>query len=104
MVIAGCLADVTPIWLEEQMYLHDGIVVWSVEFALFLAVKRWRSIQRQRLTGPSLQMERLTVTVLRMKRALMFLRRSGRFADRRFLPTDTVSLERGSRRAGGGYR
>lgn len=103
MVIAGLLADVTPIWLEEQMYLHDGIVVGSVGLRHFLAVKRSRSIQRQRLTGPSLQMERLTVTFLKRKRALMFLRRTGRLADHRFLPTDTVSLERGSRRAGGGY-
>ena len=73
MVIAGFLADATPIWLEEQMRLYDGIVVGSVD-PPFLAVKRWRSIQRQRLTELSLQMERLTVTFLGMKRALMFLR------------------------------
>jgi hypothetical protein len=35
MVIAGFLADVTPIWLEEEIRLYDGIVVGSVEFALF---------------------------------------------------------------------
>mgnify|MGYP001617313319 FL=1 len=103
MVIAECLADGTPIWLEEQVRLYDGIVVESVGFG-FLAVKRWRSIQRQRLTGPSLQMERLTLTILWMKGVLMFLRKIGRLADRRFLPTDTVPLERGSRRAGGGSR
>jgi hypothetical protein len=35
MVIAGCLTDGTPIWLEEQVRLYDGIVVGSVGFARF---------------------------------------------------------------------
>ena len=35
MVIAGCLADGTPIWLAEQVRLYHGIVVGSAGLAFF---------------------------------------------------------------------
>ena len=103
-VTATEIRMVFPHLARETGVRVNSTTIVGQEIRPLLPAKRLKSVQNRRgnrcnTAGPSSKIERRTFTFLRRVLMLIFSMRMRRFVFSRFLPTDTVSLDRGGRRA-----